>query len=253
MPPTQDIPRAQERQPSAYEGTRSDYRIIKDGGWNSQHDMMRSYGLKTGPAATQEDYDVAAQIIQGFRDSDAAQARAGDANGHDGYGYQGGYRTGNFGGRSYYEAGGSARETPRGLARGDPQNYGTYGTTGYATEMPSQSSGRGFGGSSSGAPTAVPQDYDRSDYGNIRHNGDQSGGQNDSQGGGYDDGYDDGYNGSYGYSDYSNGSYDDTNDGGHDDGHDGGDYDDDGYGNGGDDDDGGDYDEDGYDDDDDDY
>lgn len=47
------------------EDDRTNYRIIRDGGWDNIHHFMLSYGLKPYNA---EDYETAKVIIQGFRE-----------------------------------------------------------------------------------------------------------------------------------------------------------------------------------------
>lgn len=47
------------------EDDRTNYRIIRDGGWDNIHHFMLSYGLKPYNA---DDYETAKVIIQGFRE-----------------------------------------------------------------------------------------------------------------------------------------------------------------------------------------
>ncbi|CAN8106178.1 unnamed protein product [Discula destructiva] len=54
-----------DRAAQEIEDDRSNYRIIRDGGWDSIHHFMLSYGLK--PYNT-NDYETAKVIIQGFRE-----------------------------------------------------------------------------------------------------------------------------------------------------------------------------------------
>lgn len=47
------------------EDDRTNYRIIRDGGWDNIHHFMLSYGLKP---YNPDDYETAKVIIQGFRE-----------------------------------------------------------------------------------------------------------------------------------------------------------------------------------------
>ncbi|KUI72775.1 hypothetical protein VM1G_08184 [Cytospora mali] len=49
----------------SFEDDRTNYRIIRDGGWDSLHHFMLSYGLKPYDP---DDYETAKVIIQGFRE-----------------------------------------------------------------------------------------------------------------------------------------------------------------------------------------
>ncbi|PSR90353.1 hypothetical protein BD289DRAFT_481812 [Coniella lustricola] len=50
---------------TASDDDRTNYRILRDGGWDNLHHFMISYGLKPYDPA---DYDKAKAIIQGFRE-----------------------------------------------------------------------------------------------------------------------------------------------------------------------------------------
>ncbi|KAF3760943.1 hypothetical protein M406DRAFT_324565 [Cryphonectria parasitica EP155] len=50
---------------NSIEDDRTNYRIIRDGGWDNIHHFMLSYGLKPYDP---DDYETAKTIIQGFRD-----------------------------------------------------------------------------------------------------------------------------------------------------------------------------------------
>lgn len=54
-----------DRAAQEIEDDRTNYRIIRDGGWDNIHHFMLSYGLQ--PYNT-DDYEKAKVIIQGFRD-----------------------------------------------------------------------------------------------------------------------------------------------------------------------------------------
>lgn len=54
-----------DRAAQEIEDDRTNYRIIRDGGWDNIHHFMLSYGLKPYDP---EDYETAKVIIQGFRD-----------------------------------------------------------------------------------------------------------------------------------------------------------------------------------------
>jgi hypothetical protein len=51
----------------------SDYKVVKDAGYDSKYHMMQSYGLKIYDSG---DLDEAQQIIDGFRRIDQAQYEA---------------------------------------------------------------------------------------------------------------------------------------------------------------------------------
>lgn len=54
-----------DRAAQEIEDDRTNYRIIRDGGWDNIHHFMLSYGLKPYDP---DDYETAKVIIQGFRD-----------------------------------------------------------------------------------------------------------------------------------------------------------------------------------------
>jgi hypothetical protein len=54
-----------DRAAQEIEDDRTNYRIIRDGGWDNLHHFMLSYGLKPYDP---DDYETAKVIIQGFRD-----------------------------------------------------------------------------------------------------------------------------------------------------------------------------------------
>lgn len=54
-----------DRTASEIEDDRTNYRIIRDGGWDNLHHFMLSYGLRPYNA---DDYETAKVIIQGFRE-----------------------------------------------------------------------------------------------------------------------------------------------------------------------------------------
>lgn len=75
---------------NGYTDSRSDYQIVKDGGWKSKYHMMQTYDLSV---YRDGDKKVADQIIEGFRKIDMYQARE-EASGHQGgatgnHGYDG--------------------------------------------------------------------------------------------------------------------------------------------------------------------
>ena len=58
MPPPPPTPQLYDK---------SNYQLLKEGGWNNMHDFMRSYDLKTWEP---NDYETAKQILEGFREMD---------------------------------------------------------------------------------------------------------------------------------------------------------------------------------------
>lgn len=62
---------------SSIEDDRTNYRIIRDGGWDNLHHFMLSYGLKPYDP---DDYETAKTIIQGFRDRGYYRQPSGSAS-----------------------------------------------------------------------------------------------------------------------------------------------------------------------------
>ncbi|ROV96460.1 hypothetical protein VSDG_05495 [Cytospora chrysosperma] len=65
-----DLDKASE----SLEDDRTNYRIIRDGGWDNLHHFMLSYGLKPYDP---DDYETAKVIIQGFRERGYYRQRTG--------------------------------------------------------------------------------------------------------------------------------------------------------------------------------
>ncbi|KAH7357617.1 hypothetical protein BKA66DRAFT_472907 [Pyrenochaeta sp. MPI-SDFR-AT-0127] len=70
-------PNTSTQEDRSYE--RSNYQLIKDGGWDHQHDFMRSHGLKPWK---DEDYEIANGILDKYREVDAQTAYKPDRRYH---------------------------------------------------------------------------------------------------------------------------------------------------------------------------
>lgn len=66
-----------DRAAGSIEDDRTNYRIIRDGGWDNLHHFMLSYGLKPYDPG---DYEMAKVIIQGFRERGYYRPQGGSAS-----------------------------------------------------------------------------------------------------------------------------------------------------------------------------